>query len=103
MITISRKHIVLKYIYRKDLAINYRIDKMRPSAKRSLFKKEDVIIEKSVCCIYGLRMPEHFEQAKLTLEVGNSYILSRFPGQVNGWQRGQILPDQTLRPPQSPL
>lgn len=57
----------------KDLAINDRIDKMRLSATRSLFEREDVIIIASVSCIYGLGLPEYFDQMKLTLEVGGSY------------------------------
>ena len=57
----------------KDLAINDRIDKMRLSATRSLFEREDVIIVASVSCIYGLGLPEYFDQMKLTLEVGNNY------------------------------
>ena len=35
----------------KDLAINDRIDRMRLSATRSLFEREDVIIISSVSCI----------------------------------------------------
>lgn len=57
----------------KDLAINDRIDKMRLSATRSLIEREDVIIVASVSCIYGLGLPEYFEQMKLSLEVGKEY------------------------------
>jgi excinuclease ABC subunit B len=57
----------------KDLAINDRIDKMRLSATRSLLEREDVIIVASVSCIYGLGLPEYFEQMKLSLEVGKEY------------------------------
>lgn len=57
----------------KDLAINDRIDRMRLSATRSLLEREDVIIVSSVSCIYGLGLPEYFEQMKLTLEVNTSH------------------------------
>lgn len=57
----------------KDLSINDRIDKMRLSATRSLLERNDVIIISSVSCIYGLGLPEYFNQMKLTLEVGKTY------------------------------
>ncbi len=57
----------------KDLAINDRIDKMRLSATRSLLERDDVIIIASVSCIYGLGLPEYFDQMKLLLEVGQEY------------------------------
>ena len=57
----------------KDLAINDRIDKMRLSATRSLLERDDVIIVSSVSCIYGLGLPEYFDQMKLTLDVGKEY------------------------------
>ena len=57
----------------KDLSINDRIDKMRLSATRSLLERDDVIIISSVSCIYGLGLPEYFNQMKLTLEVGKTY------------------------------
>ncbi len=57
----------------KDLAINDRIDKMRLSATRSLLERDDVIIVSSVSCIYGLGLPEYFDQMKLTLAVGREY------------------------------
>ncbi len=54
----------------KDLAINDRIDKMRLSATRSLLERDDVIIVASVSCIYGLGLPEYFDQMKLALKSG---------------------------------
>ena len=42
----------------KESAINEQIDRMRHSATRSLFEKDDVIIVASVSCIYGLGSPE---------------------------------------------
>ena len=38
----------------KDTSINDDLDKLRLSATRSLFEREDVIIVSSVSCIYGL-------------------------------------------------
>lgn len=55
----------------KDLAINDRIDRMRLSATRSLFEREDVIIIASVSCIYGLGLPEYFKEMRLCLKVGD--------------------------------
>lgn len=57
----------------KDLAINDRIEKMRLSATRSLLEREDVLIVSSVSCIYGLGMPEYYNQMKLTLKMGETY------------------------------
>lgn len=57
----------------KDLAINDRIDKMRLSATRSLLEREDVIIVASVSCIYGLGLPEYFDQMKLILKLEEEY------------------------------
>ncbi len=45
----------------KDSAINEQIDRMRHSATRSLFDRQDVIIVSSVSCIYGLGSPESYE------------------------------------------
>ena len=45
----------------KDSAINEQIDRMRHSATRSLFDRNDVIIISSVSCIYGLGSPEAYE------------------------------------------
>jgi excinuclease ABC subunit B len=45
----------------KDSAINEQIDRMRHSATRSLFDRNDVIIVSSVSCIYGLGSPEAYE------------------------------------------
>lgn len=54
----------------KDLAINDQIDRLRLSATRSLLERRDVLLVASISCIYGLGMPEYYEQLKLTLEVG---------------------------------
>lgn len=55
----------------KDTAINDDLDKMRLSATRSLFEREDVIIISSVSCIYGLGSPEAYSGMLLYLMVGN--------------------------------
>jgi excinuclease ABC subunit B len=57
----------------KDLAINDQIDRMRLSATRSLIERDDVIIVSSVSCIYGLGLPEYYDQMKLFVKSGESY------------------------------
>src|SRR5512144_776354 len=54
----------------KDSAINEAIDRMRHSATRSLFDRNDVIIVASVSCIYGLGSPEAYHGMLLYLEKG---------------------------------
>jgi len=54
----------------KDSSINEELDKMRLSATRSLFEREDVIIVSSVSCIYGLGSPEAYSGMLLYLMVG---------------------------------
>ena len=54
----------------KDSAINEAIDRMRHSATRSLFDRNDVIIVASVSCIYGLGSPEAYHGMLLYLEAG---------------------------------
>jgi excinuclease ABC subunit B len=54
----------------KDALINDRIDKLRHSATRALFERNDVIIVSSVSCIYGLGSPEAYDGMLLRLEVG---------------------------------
>jgi excinuclease ABC subunit B len=44
----------------KESTINDEIDRMRLSATRSLFEREDVLIVASVSCIYGLGSPEAY-------------------------------------------
>ncbi len=65
----------------KDTSINDELDKMRLSATRSLFEREDVIIVSSVSCIYGLGSPEAYKGMLVYLMVGDntdrSQILSR--------------------------
>jgi excinuclease ABC subunit B len=54
----------------KDALINDRIDKLRHSATRALFERNDVIIVSSVSCIYGLGSPEAYDGMLLRLETG---------------------------------
>jgi excinuclease ABC subunit B len=54
----------------KDALINDRIDKLRHSATRALFERNDVIIISSVSCIYGLGSPEAYDGMLLRLDVG---------------------------------
>ncbi|WP_020591124.1 excinuclease ABC subunit UvrB [Kiloniella laminariae] len=53
----------------KDSSINEQIDRMRHSATRALFEREDVIIVASVSCIYGIGSPETYAQMTLGLKV----------------------------------
>ncbi len=54
----------------KDSSINEQIDRMRHSATRALFERDDVIIVASVSCIYGIGSPETYAQMTLGLKVG---------------------------------
>ena len=54
----------------KDASINEAIDRLRHSATRSLFDRNDVIIVASVSCIYGLGSPEAYHGMLLYLEEG---------------------------------
>jgi len=54
----------------KDTSVNDELDKLRLSATRSLFEREDVIIISSVSCIYGLGSPEAYSGMLLYLMSG---------------------------------
>lgn len=56
----------------KDATINDAIDRMRHSATRALFERNDVIIVSSVSCIYGLGSAEAYYDTLLFLQVGES-------------------------------
>src|SRR3990170_1530413 len=56
----------------KDALINDAIDRMRHSATRSLFQRNDVIIVASVSCIYGLGSAEAYAGMMAFTEVGNT-------------------------------
>lgn len=51
----------------KDSAINDEIEKLRHSATRSLFDREDVIVVASVSCIYGIGAPEEYYNQRIML------------------------------------
>ena len=55
----------------KEATINDEIDRMRLSATRSLFEREDVLIVASVSCIYGLGSPEAYYGMLLRIEEGD--------------------------------
>src|SRR3990170_1404348 len=54
----------------KEATINDEIDRMRLSATRSLFEREDVLIVASVSCIYGLGSPEAYYGMLVHLDQG---------------------------------
>src|SRR5919205_2592108 len=54
----------------KESSINEQIDRMRHSATRALFERDDVIIVASVSCIYGIGSPEVYARMTLTLQRG---------------------------------
>jgi excinuclease ABC subunit B len=51
----------------KDSAINDEIEKLRHSATRSLFDRDDVIVVASVSCIYGIGAPEEYYNQRIIL------------------------------------
>jgi excinuclease ABC subunit B len=64
-------YVPVKDLYiEKDSSINDDLDKLRLSATRSLFEREDVIIVSSVSCIYGLGSPEAYSGMMLYLTIG---------------------------------
>ena len=54
----------------KTSSINEQIDRMRHSATRALFERDDVVIVASVSCIYGIGSPETYARMTLTLRQG---------------------------------
>jgi excinuclease ABC subunit B len=54
----------------KDASINDEIDKLRHSATRSLFERNDVIIVASVSCIYGIGSPDEYYGMLVSLREG---------------------------------
>jgi excinuclease ABC subunit B len=59
----------------KESSINEQIDRMRHSATRALFEREDVIIVASVSCIYGIGSPETY--ATMTVSVTRGETVQR--------------------------
>ena len=66
----------------KDTSINDDLDKMRLSATRSLFEREDVIIISSVSCIYGLGSPEAYRGMLLYLMEGSEMDRNQILGKL---------------------
>ena len=56
----------------KDSSVNEQIDRMRHSATRALFERDDVIIVASVSCIYGIGSPETYAQMIISLKPGQT-------------------------------
>jgi excinuclease ABC subunit B len=56
----------------KTASVNEQIDRMRHSATRSLFERDDVIIVSSVSCIYGIGDPESYSEMVIPVEVGDT-------------------------------
>jgi excinuclease ABC subunit B len=55
----------------KEATINDELDKLRMSATRSLFERQDVIVVASVSCIYGVGSPEAYFGMLVMLEKGH--------------------------------
>ncbi|MBF0238691.1 MAG: excinuclease ABC subunit UvrB [SAR324 cluster bacterium] len=70
----------------KDTAVNDELDRLRLSATRSLFERQDVVIVSSVSCIYGLGSPEDYSSMSLTLEAGKSLSRTRILEQLIAMQ-----------------
>jgi excinuclease ABC subunit B len=66
----------------KDAAINEQIERMRLSATKALFERQDVIIVASVSAIYGLGDPATYLKMSLLLQPGMQFeqrmLLRRF-------------------------
>ncbi len=62
----------------KDSKINEEIDRMRHSATKSLFERDDVLIVASVSCIYGLGSAEAYYGLVEFLEVGQDCDRDKF-------------------------
>ncbi len=57
----------------KEATINDEIDRLRLSATRSLFERNDVLIVASVSCIYGLGSPEAYYGMLVVFEEGAEF------------------------------
>jgi excinuclease ABC subunit B len=62
----------------KDARINEEIDRMRHSATKALFERDDVVIVASVSCIYGLGSAEAYFGMVEFLEVGQERDRDKF-------------------------
>ena len=57
----------------KEATVNDEIDKLRLSATRSLFERNDVVIVASVSCIYGLGSPEAYQGMLVYIKKGETF------------------------------
>lgn len=57
----------------KDASINDAIERMRLATTKSLIERQDVIVVASVSCIYGMGKRENYEDAVVSLEVGERW------------------------------
>ncbi len=57
----------------KDASINDRIDRLRHSATRTVFERDDFVVVASVSCIYGLGDPAAYSSMHVPLAVGGSW------------------------------
>lgn len=62
----------------KDSSVNEAIDRMRHSATRSLFERNDVIIVASVSCIYGLGSSEAYTNMLAFVQTGMELDRDKF-------------------------
>jgi excinuclease ABC subunit B len=59
----------------KEATVNEQIDRMRHSATRALFERDDVVIVASVSCIYGIGSPENY--AGMAIGISKGQIINR--------------------------
>jgi excinuclease ABC subunit B len=62
----------------KESEINEQIDRMRHSATRALFERNDIIIVASISCIYGIGSPETYCSMVQNIENGMQFSLQDF-------------------------
>ncbi|MFK7866250.1 MAG: excinuclease ABC subunit UvrB [Alphaproteobacteria bacterium] len=62
----------------KESSLNERIDRLRHSATRSLFERDDVLIVASVSCIYGIGSPESYSQMVIPVKLEDQHDLREF-------------------------
>ena len=66
----------------KDASINEHIDRMRHSATRSMFERNDIIIVASVSCIYGLGPVETYSKMifslSINMQMSREIIIKKF-------------------------
>ena len=55
----------------KDSSINEDIERLRHSATRSLYERNDTVVIASVSCIYGLGSPDYYEKLAIKVIANN--------------------------------